>query len=338
MGTQGNMRHRRGAAALVLLFFAGAFLSRCASIGTPTGGPKDTLPPVVVTATPEDGTTGFNSKSVYIEFDEYVQLKDQQKEIFVSPAMRKKPVFSLRGRGIYIQIKDDSLLPETTYAIEFGSAVADNNEGNPLHGLRYVFSTGGTIDSLVCSGYTEDSYTADSLGKTFIWFYEADSVETPDAYDSTIFKYKPSKIARSQNNGIFIAQNLDPVPYRVYAVFDANDNQTYEPSVDKVGFVDGVYNPAEMPDFSIWYDSVRRYVSAEPQLYFRMFMDKAFKRQVLSESQRPKQHQAMLYFSAAHPEIRSLRFDSIPADRVIVDPQTVGKDTIALWFNVPSAL
>ena len=148
------MKHSRSATILVLLFFAGAFLSRCASIGTPTGGPKDTLPPVVVAVVPEDGATNFKSKSIYIEFDEYVQLKDQQKEIYVSPAMGKKPVFTMRGRGIYIQIKDDSLLPETTYAIEFGSSVADNNESNALHGLRYVFSTGSAIDSLICSGYS----------------------------------------------------------------------------------------------------------------------------------------------------------------------------------------
>ena len=330
------MKHSRSATILVLLFFAGAFLSRCASIGTPTGGPKDTLPPVVVAVVPEDGATNFKSKSIYIEFDEYVQLKDQQKEIYVSPAMGKKPVFTMRGRGIYIQIKDDSLLPETTYAIEFGSSVADNNESNALHGLRYVFSTGNTIDSLICSGYTEDSYTADSLGKSFIWFYEADSVETPDTYDSTIFKYKPSKIARSQNNGIFIAQNLKPVPYRVYAIFDANDNQTYEPSIDKVGFVDEVYNPAEMPDFSIWYDSVRRYPSADPQLYFRLFTDVSFRRQSLQEATRPEQHKVVLSFGASNPDIRSLRLDSVPQDKIIVEPLSKGRDTLALWLNVPS--
>ncbi|OKY89283.1 MAG: hypothetical protein BHV70_03430 [Bacteroidales bacterium 55_9] len=331
-----TMKHSRSATILVLLFFAGAFLSRCASIGTPTGGPKDTLPPVVVAVVPEDGATNFKSKSIYIEFDEYVQLKDQQKEIYVSPAMGKKPVFTMRGRGIYIQIKDDSLLPETTYAIEFGSSVADNNESNALHGLRYVFSTGSAIDSLICSGYTEDSYTADSLGKSFIWFYEADSVETPDTYDSTIFKYKPSKIARSQNNGIFIAQNLKPVPYRVYAIFDANDNQTYEPSIDKVGFVDGVYNPAEMPDFSIWYDSVRRYPSADPQLYFRLFTDVSFRRQSLQEATRPEQHKVVLSFGASNPDIRSLRLDSVPQDKIIVEPLSKGRDTLALWLNVPS--
>ena len=156
-------------------------------------------------------------------------------------------------------------------------------------------------------------------------------------YDSTIFKYKPAVIARAENNGIFIAQNLKPIPYRVYAVQDKNDNQMYEPGSDQVGFLEKSYNPAEMPDFAMWYDSIRQYVTAEPQLYLRMFTDKAFRRQLLSQTERPLQHKAMLYFGAAHPRIERIRFDSIPEDRVIVDPQTVGRDTIALWFNMPSS-
>ena len=323
----------------VALLFVSAFLSRCASMMTPTGGPRDSLPPVIVTMIPDNFLTNrptTNHGKIYIEFDEFVQIKDQQKEFFTSPQMKKKPTITMRGRGIVIQMRD-TLRPNTTYALNFGSAIRDNNEGNPLYSMRYVFSTGPEIDSMVMSGYTADSYKADSVSKSFIWFFPADSVKETAEYDSTIFNYQPAVIARAETNGIFIAQNLKPIPYRIYAVEDTNDNQMYDPGTDQVGFIEGTWNPAEMPDFAMWYDSVRRYVSAEPQLYFRMFMDKAFKRQVLSESQRPRQHQAMLYFSAAHPEIRSLRFDSIPADRVIVDPQTVGKDTIALWFNVPSA-
>ncbi len=106
---------------------------------------------------------------------------------------------------------------------------------------------------------------------------------------------------------------------------------------DQVGFLEGTYNPREQPDFGMWYDSIRQYVVAEPQLYLRMFTDKAFRRQVLSQTERPLQHKAMLYFAAAHPQIERIRFDSIPEDRVIFDPQTVGRDTIALWFNVPSS-
>lgn len=285
----------------VALLFASAFLSRCANMMTPTGGPRDSLPPVIVAMTPDNFTTNrptVGHDKIYIEFDEFVQIKDQQKEFFTSPEMKKKPTITMRGRGIVIQLRD-TLRPNTTYALNFGSAICDNNEGNPLYSMRYVFSTGPEIDSMVFSGYTADGYKSDSVSKSFIWFYPADSVEyTPD-YDSTVFKYRPSVIARAENNGIFIAQNLKPIPYRIYAVQDKNDNQLYEPGTDQVGFIEGTYNPAEMPDFAIWYDSLRRYVTAEPQLYFRMFTDVQFRRQVLSESARPLQHKAMLYFGPA---------------------------------------
>ena len=316
--------------------FCPAFLWRCATVMNLEGGPIDTLPPVIVSMLPDNFTTNFTARKIYVTFDEFVQLKDQQKEFFTSPQMKKKPQLSIRGRGILIQIKD-TLKENTTYALNFGSAVRDNNEGNPLYSMRYVFSTGPEVDSMVVSGYTADSYTADSVAKSFICFFPADSVEDVPEYDSTMFKYQPAVIARAETNGIFIAQNLKPIPYRVYAFEDKNNNQIYEPSVDQVGFLTGTYNPAELPDFGIWYDSIRRYVTADPQLYFRMFTDEAFGRQYLRESERPVQHKALLYFNAGHPRIDSIVFDSIPADRVIIEPQSRNRDTIALWFDVPSA-
>ena len=326
----------RLATAFVLLLFGGAFLSRCASVGQPSGGPRDSIAPSVVMTSPELGATNFRGERIYIAFDEYVQLKDQQKEVYTSPAMKKKPTLSLRGRGIEIKLTPDSLEENTTYAIEFGASVADNNEGNPLHGLRYVFSTGDVIDSLYMSGYTEDSQTADSLGRAYICFFEADSVPEPKEWDSTLLKYKPSKIARSQRNGIFIAQNLKPVPYRVYAYVDTNENQSYEPSVDKVGFLDGTFNPKDMPSFGVWYDSVRRYPSADPQLYLRMFTDVSFRRQVLRDKLRPEQHKIILAFGDARPQIDSLVLDSIPQDKIIYEYLKDTRDSIALWLNVPS--
>lgn len=321
----------------VMLMFCSS-LTRCASIGSPTGGPKDTVPPVMLSIQPQDYTTNFQGKSkrIYIDFNEYVKIQNQQKELYTSPQMKKKPTLTLRGRTLVIDIKDDSLLENTTYAIELGSSIADNNEGNTLHGLRYVFSTGPEIDSMVMSGYTENSSKADSMGRTYIYFFEADSVEQPDKWDSTLFKYKPSKIARSQNNGIFIAQNLKPVDYYVYGVFDSNDNQAYEPSVDQVGFLEGRYNPTRMPDFAIWYDSLRHYVSADPQLYLRMFTDVSFSRQNLQESLRPDQHRLELRFGAARPKIEDIKLEGIPNDRIIIEPLTEGRDTLALWLNVES--
>jgi hypothetical protein len=224
----------------------------------------------------------------------------------------------------------DTLRPNTTYAINFGSSIQDNNESNPLHSMRYVFSTGDEIDSMYMSGYTEDSYKADSVSKSFIYFFIADSVETPHDWDSTMFKYQPQVIARAENNGIFIAQNLKPVDYRIYAFEDTNNNMMYEPSVDNIGFLDSVYNPAKMPGFNIWYDSLRHYPSAEPQLYFRMFTDRRFTRQTLAGHERINRHKAMLYFGSERPEVTKIEFDSIPSDSVIYDPQNSTRDTVAL--------
>lgn len=325
----------------VALLFTTAFLCRCATIGSPTGGPKDSLPPVIINLTPDNFSTNrplTGHERILIEFDEFVQIKDQQKEFFTSPAMKKKPLITLKGKGIVVQLRD-TLEPNTTYALNFGGSIRDNNENNPLNAMRYVFSTGPEVDSMIVSGYTADSYKADSVSKSFIWFFAADSVEQVIDHDSTLFKYKPDAIARAENNGIFIAQNLKPIPYRVYAIQDKNDNQMYEPGSDQVGFLGEVVNPAEQPDFAIWYDSLRLYPSAEPQLYFRMFTDRAFRRQVLQESKRPLQHKAELFFSAERPEILSLKFDSIPSDSVLIEPVTQGRDTLNLWFNIsPEAL
>ncbi len=324
--------------AIIVLLFGAALFTKCASTMVPTGGPKDTIPPVIVFMNPNNFTTNVDTlhpPKIYVEFDEYVQIKDLQKELFTSPAMKKQPTVTRRGKGIVITIKD-TLRPDITYAINFGASICDNNEGNPLHAMRYVFSTGDTVDSMYMSGYTADSYKADSVSKSFIYFFIADSVEQPKEWDSTMFKYKPHVIARAEKNGIFIAQNLKPVDYRIYAFEDTNSNMTYEPSVDQIGFLDTTYNPRYMPGFNIWFDSLRHYPSADPQLYFRMFMDRRFARQVLSQQERPQRHKAMLYFGASHPEITKIEFDSIPADRFIYDPQTVGKDTVAIWFNMPS--
>ena len=320
--------------AAVLVLFSG-FFCRCATIMSPEGGPRDTIPPVIVNLVPDNFTTEFKGNRIYIEFDEFVQLKDQNKEFFTSPAMKKKPTLSIKGKGVVVQIRD-TLLENTTYALNFGSSIRDNNEGNPLNSMRYVFSTGTEIDSLMCSGYTADGYKADSVSKTFIWFFPADSLPDTPGYDSTMFNLKPSVIARAENNGIFIAQNLKPIRYRIYAYQDKNDNQMYDPGTDLAGFADGEWNPAEMPDFAIWFDSLRMYPSAEPQLYFRMFTDVTFKRQLLQSSTRPLQHQAILNFGAARPVIERIVFDSIPEDKVILDPLTKGRDTVALWFNVPA--
>lgn len=343
---EGKTILRIAAAAL----FGSAFCWRCANISAPQGGPKDTVPPRVMGASPAFNTSNFGGNRIYITFDEYVQLKDQQKEFFTSPAMKKKPTLLIKGRGVQIDIQD-TLKPNTTYALNFGSAIRDNNEGNALNGFRYVFSTGPEIDSMFMSGYTVDAYTKDSVKKTLVYFYdaadsaflkesylrlfEADRPDSLPVFDSTLLKVQPAAIARAENNGIFLAQNLKPIDYVVYAVEDTNGNFSYDPGTDKVGFLEGVYNPGNLPDFLAWYDTTRMYMTAEPQLYVRMFMDKQFRRQNLSEQKRPLQHKIELYFNAPYPQIDSLYLEGIDSSQIITEYVSPGRDTINLWLNVP---
>ncbi len=321
----------------VVVLFLSAFFVRCASIMTPEGGPYDTLPPVIVAMTPDNFTTNFKGKKIYVEFDEYVKLQDQSKEFYVSPQMKTKPKLSIRGRGVAITL-GDSLLENTTYALNFGTSIQDNNEGNPLYSMRYVFSTGNEIDSMIMTGYAEDSFKSDSVSNAMIYFFINDSLDHSVSYDSVLFNNTPAVIARAEKNGIFIAQNLKPIDYRIYAFEDRNNNFTYEPETDQVGFLDTVFNPAKMPDFSLWLDSTRGYVVAEPQIHFKIFEDKAFKRQNLQESARPNQHQAMLYFGASNPQIDSIVFDSIPQDGFFIESMSKNRDTLSLWFDMDPQL
>ncbi|MBR6830710.1 MAG: Ig-like domain-containing protein [Tidjanibacter sp.] len=320
--------------SMVMLMFGAVFLWSCANAMQPTGGPRDSLPPVVIGATPSFGTTDFKDTRITISFDEYVQVTNQQSEFFVSPPLKKKPTIIVKGRGIQIDILD-TLKENTTYALNFGNSVKDNNEGNPLGSFRYVFSTGKEIDSMYMSAYTVSAEKGDTVSNTLLFFFPAEVDSIPD-YDSTMFNLTPSVLARGESNGIVLAQNLKPIDYRVYAVKDNNTNFAYDPGVDDVAFLDSVLNPISMPEFSVWYDTTRHIVMANPQVNFRLFRDENFKRQRLNNSVRPSQHQLRMEFSASYPQIKEFTLEGIDSDKIVTDYVTRDRDTILYWLDVPS--
>jgi hypothetical protein len=325
--------------ALVTLFalHSTLFTLSCANQVAPQGGPRDSLPPVVKTMNPVSGRRNADTMPhrIFIEFDEYVQLKDQSKEFFTSPLMKTKPNVVIRGRGVRIDIKD-TLVANQTYSLNFGSSIVDNNEGNPLHGFRYVYSTGPSIDSLLATGYVSDAMRGDSVSKAYLFFFDAALDTIPD-FDSMLFRQRPVAVARSQNNGIFVAQNLRDMDYRVYAIQDNNNNQRYDAGYDKVGFLDSVINPVRLGSTSVWRDEYRGYTTADPQTYFRIFAEEPLRRQNLNASERPGAHQVILRFAAPHPRIDTLSFEGIDDDRVIREYMTAGRDTMSLWLDVPPA-
>ncbi len=128
----------------IILFYS------CANQATPTGGPKDSEAPQIIESIPENRSTHFAEKEITIKFDEYAKLNNVS-QILVSPPFKEKPEFKFKKKSLFISI-NDTLKDSTTYTINFGEAIIDITEGNPLRNFQYVFSTGGYVDSMEISG------------------------------------------------------------------------------------------------------------------------------------------------------------------------------------------
>ena len=157
---------------LILLIVVFTF-ANCAKRGRPTGGEKDVIAPILISASPNQESIQFDAKKIKISFDEYVKLKDINKQLIVSPPLKSALDITPVGTASkIITIKlIDSLRKNTTYTINFGNSVVDNNEGNPLKSFKYVFSTGEYIDSLKIHGNIKSAFnrSPDTFISTFLY-------------------------------------------------------------------------------------------------------------------------------------------------------------------------
>ena len=135
----------------ILTAFAAAFILSCANIARPTGGPIDTTPPVFVKSNPKPNQLNFNKSKIEIEFDEIIQVDKPTEKVIVSPAQKNMPQIQTSGRKVIVELQD-SLIPNTTYTIDFSDAISDNNERNPLYNFSFSFATGNSIDTLQIGG------------------------------------------------------------------------------------------------------------------------------------------------------------------------------------------
>ncbi|MBT8260548.1 MAG: Ig-like domain-containing protein [Bacteroidia bacterium] len=209
----------------------------CANRGTPQGGPKDEDPPVIVKSEPDNFTTNFNEKEIKIYFDEYIKIKDIQKNLIISPPMDPMPeITPLGSASKHITIKIyDTLQINTTYAFNFGESITDNNEGNPYPFYKYVFSTGEYIDSLKVKGSVKDALDKKTEEFVTIMLYDVDSTFT----DSIIYKEKPKYITNTlDSTNTFQLENLKEGKYLMVAIKDESSNYTFDQDEDKIGFLD----------------------------------------------------------------------------------------------------
>ena len=208
-------------------------VTSCAKRGTITGGDKDTIAPVLSASFPKNFSTNFNGKEIKLVFDEYVKLKNVNKQLIVSPPFKNQPEIlpTNASKTITIKIKD-TLQPNTTYSLNFGQSIEDNNEGNPYQQFKYVFSTGTYIDSLKMNVKVKDALEKKVDNFVSVMLYEINEKYT----DSTIYKETPRYITNTLDSlKIVTLDNLKAGKYLLIALKD-NGNNKFNPKTDKIGF------------------------------------------------------------------------------------------------------
>ena len=216
----------------IVILFA-IIITSCAKRGTITGGDKDTIAPVLTGSFPKNFSTNFNSKEIKLVFDEYVKLKNVNKQLIVSPPFKNQPEIlpTNASKTITIKIKD-TLQPNTTYNLNFGQSIEDNNEGNPYQQFKYVFSTGTYIDSLKLNVKVKDALEKKTDNFVSVMLYEINEKFN----DSTIYKETPRYITNTLDSlKIVTLDNLKDGKYLLIALKD-NGNNKFNPKTDKIGF------------------------------------------------------------------------------------------------------
>lgn len=220
-------------------------LVSCAQVVAPGGGKKDVTPPTVVKYIPDSASLNFKSKSITVFFDEFVQLKDLNNQLIVSPPLENALDIKVKNKTLTIDFdKDEILKPNTTYSISFGNALQDIHENNPIDNFKYIFSTGSFIDSLVVKGKVNNAFDHKTEKGVLVMLYR-------DFSDSVIYKRKPDYFAKAKEDGTFQINNLRNDKYKLLVLKDANANYKYDSENESVGFIDSLVDASEMKNILI---------------------------------------------------------------------------------------
>jgi uncharacterized protein (DUF2141 family) len=231
----GLQRYSRQTLKVLIPAVITVYIIACATIATPTGGPKDVTPPKMISSQPNDFSTNFTGNKLVLTFDEYVALKTPEKFMLISPPLGKVPDIKLKGHDVVINL-EDSLRSNTTYNFYFGDAIVDITEGNPNKNFNFAFSTGPEIDSLSLSGMISDAFTRMPVKDALVMLYK-------DFSDSLPMKQIPTYVSRTVENGSFRLNNLASGKYRAIALIDKNSDYMYNLPTEMIGFSNDSVQP-----------------------------------------------------------------------------------------------
>jgi len=235
-----QMRFFRVKSILPLLFgislFYLIFYTSCANIGSPSGGLKDSIPPVILKTIPELRGTDFKGADVRFTFNEFIIPDEISEKLVISPPMKKKPVIKMKGKTLIVEFSED-LRKDATYSLDFKDAVADNNEKNPIEDLRFSFSTGTSFDSLRVSGFVKNAFNQEPVEKALVMLHRQKEYT---AFIDSI----PDYIGKTDAEGFFMIDNVAKGEYRLYALTDADNSLTYNSNSELIAFDDSLIVPS----------------------------------------------------------------------------------------------
>lgn len=212
----------------------------CANPVAPTGGPRDEIPPEVISSTPVNKSVQFNNNAIHLDFNEYVKLKNTREQVIISPPLEEEPEYDLKGKSVIIRFKE-TLRESTTYTFFFGDAIADITENNPLSNYWYVFSTGDVLDSLSLNGTVLNAFTLKPEENVFVMLYDMTG-------DSVPLTQRPYYVARTDKQGIFHFHNLRDLEYKIFAIKELNNDYLYNASGELIAFLDSLVRPVYIPE------------------------------------------------------------------------------------------
>ncbi len=307
----------------------------CASIGSPDGGPYDEEPPVLVKSTPGINATGVDNGKVEIVFDENIKLQNAFEKVVVSPPQMQMPEIRYNGKKVTVELFD-SLLPNTTYSIDFNDAVVDNNEGNPYENFAYVFSTGDVVDTLAVSGTVLNAEDLEPIKGIVVGLHSCldDSAFTKRAFE---------RVSRTDSKGRFTIKGIAPGKYRVYALADANQNYLFDQKSEKIAFMDTYVSPfatEAIRQDTIWRDTLTidsimdvKYTRFQPDdLVLRAFAEE-MNVQYLVKNPRDEHHKFTLFFAAPNEELPSIKGLGFDIDGKYQLESSQKMDTLIYWLN-----
>lgn len=210
-------------------------ISSCANQGMPTGGPRDSIPPLLVETHPDYKSLNFKGEDVRLTFNEYIIPDEVGEALVVSPPLTKRATIRTKSKTLIVQFNEE-LLDSTTYSLDFKNSVADNNEKNPYKNLRFSFSTGDVYDSLRVAGRVINAFNLEPVENALILMHK-------NLHDSAVYRVRPNYIGKTDETGLFMIDNIAPGDYHIFSVNDANSDLLYNEGAEEIAFYDSIVVP-----------------------------------------------------------------------------------------------